>query len=182
MEDLSLHILDIAENAIAACASRIRIEIREDTRHDILTLEVSDNGRGMDAGALENVLDPFFTTRTTRRIGLGLPLLEQAAKAANGAMTIKSTPGVGTVVNATFQRSHVDRQPIGNIAATITTLIARSPDIEFIYVHTRDGHTVSLTTEEMKKHLDGIAVNSAGVLSYVMNYLSQEEATLDHNT
>jgi anti-sigma regulatory factor (Ser/Thr protein kinase) len=181
MEDLSLHILDIAENAIAAGASRIRIEIEEDGSKDRLTLEVADDGKGMESALAEKVHDPFFTTRTTRRVGLGLPLLEQAARAANGVMSVTSTPGAGTVVRATFQLSHVDRQPLGNIAATITTLIARSPDIEFIYSHSRDDHAVCFTTEELRKYLDGMAVNSAGVLSYVLKYLSQEEASLDHN-
>src|SRR5512142_3272074 len=120
MEDLSLHILDIAENAINAGATAITIDIEENSAEDTLTIEITDNGCGMDADTLKHALDPFYTTRTTRRVGLGLPMLQEAATAANGFVDLRSVPGFGTAVRATFQSSHIDRKPLGDIAETIT--------------------------------------------------------------
>lgn len=139
MEDLSLHILDIAENSITAGAKNIEIKILEDTKKNFLRIEIIDDGKGMTEEQIQKAIDPFFTSRTTRRVGLGLPLLKQAAAAANGSMEIKSTVGKGTHVSATFQLSHIDLQPMGNIADTIMAIVASSPDINIKYVHKRNG-------------------------------------------
>ena len=181
VQDLSLHILDIAENAMSAGASRIDISVKEETGSDLLTLEVADNGRGMDMSEVERARDPFFTSRTTRRIGLGLPMLEEAAKRANGELEVRSTPGEGTVVRATFQRSHIDRQPLGNIAATITTLIAGRPDIEFTYCHSWDGQSSEFSTKELRRQTQGMTLNSAAMLSHIMKSLRLGEESLQHN-
>jgi len=123
MEDLSLHILDIVENSIMASAGRVEISIELDTAADLLTLEISDDGRGMDEQTLKKALDPFFTTRTTRRVGLGLALLAQAARESGGEMDVSSRPNEGTRVRATFRLSHPDCKPMGDIAETIQTLV-----------------------------------------------------------
>jgi signal transduction histidine kinase len=102
MEDLSLHILDVAENSISSSAGRIEIRINEDAENDVLTIEIKDDGKGMDEQTLQKALDPFFTTRTTRRVGLGLPLLAQAARETDGKIELHSSPGQGTTVRATF--------------------------------------------------------------------------------
>jgi len=112
MQDLSLHILDIIENSINAGAKRVEIMINEDLEKDILSIEIKDNGEGIDRETLEKVLDPFYTTRTTRRVGLGLSLLSQSAKEAEGDISIKSEKGVGTAVHAYFKHSHIDRRPL----------------------------------------------------------------------
>jgi signal transduction histidine kinase len=132
MEELSLHVLDIAENSIAAGAKRVEIRIDEDPAADWLTIEISDDGAGMTKEQLQRATDPFFTTRTTRRVGLGLPLLEQAARAAGGAFQIDSASGKGTKVTARFRHSHLDRQPMGDLRSTLMTLAAGHPEIEWV--------------------------------------------------
>ncbi len=139
MEDLSLHILDIAENSIMASAGKIEIRIEEDDAKDLLILEISDNGRGMDEQTLKNALDPFFTTRTTRRVGLGLSLLAQAARESGGKMDVSSRPNEGTCVRATFRPSHPDCKPMGDIAETIQTLVLSHPEINFVFEQKTNG-------------------------------------------
>ncbi len=143
MQDLSLHILDVVENSIAASASRIVIRIAEDTRKDRLFLEIKDNGQGMDAEAQERALDPFYTTRTTRRVGLGLPLLAQAAREAGGSLRIDSGPGRGTTVQAEFQLSHPDLKPLGDIAETLRTILGGRPELELHFEYRRDDQVIA---------------------------------------
>lgn len=138
MEDLSLHILDIVENALRAGARNVTIRLTQSTKEDRLILEVIDDGKGMDEETLSRSLDPFFTTKTGRRIGLGLPFLPQAAEEAEGKLSIESTPGRGTKVTATFRLSHIDRKPLGDIEETIRCLRATHPEVCFRFesVHT----------------------------------------------
>jgi len=178
MEDLSLHILDVAENSIAAGARNLSITVSEDARQDLLVVEIEDDGKGMDAEAVQKAADPFFTSRTTRRVGLGLALLREAAEAANGSMHIRSTPGSGTTVSATFQLSHIDRKPLGRMAETIIALIATSAEIDLRYAHTIDGKTVDFDTKEIRAHLGGMPLNSVAALSAIRDHLTQEEHTL----
>lgn len=138
MEDLSLHILDVVENSIAAGASKIEVKITEDQASDLLVIEIKDDGRGMDKETLDQVLDPFYTTRTTRRVGMGLSLLAQAAKESNGNFKINSKVGVGTKIKASFQYSHIDRKPIGDMKTTFITLLMSYPEINFVYTHKDD--------------------------------------------
>ena len=135
MEDLALHILDLAQNSIEAGANAIDIDLLEDMAADRLIIEVRDNGRGMDAETLSRVTDPFYTTRTTRRVGMGLPLLSQAARAAGGDVEIDSRPGVGSRVRAVFQYRHIDRAPIGDVETTLMVLLASHPDLEIRFRH-----------------------------------------------
>lgn len=142
MEDLSLHILDIVENSVSAGAHRVEILIAEDPERDLLTVEINDDGRGMDEETLRKVRDPFFTTRTTRRVGLGIPLLAAAAREAEGDISIDSREGQGTRIKATFAYSHVDRKPLGDIQETLKALIIAYPDVDFFFEH-RAGDKVS---------------------------------------
>ena len=180
MEDLSLHILDIAENSMKAGARRIDIVIRESRVQDLLTIEIADDGEGMEAEAVARVQDPFYTTRTTRRVGLGLPMLAEASRAAEGTMDVRSAPGRGTTVYATFRLSHIDRKPLGNMAETITTLIAGWPDADLTYRHERDGRSVSFSTADARLRLGGLPLNSVEVLSFISRFLTQEEDSLFH--
>ena len=143
MEDLSLHILDIMENSIAASASRIELTIAEDTLDDLLSLEIRDNGKGMDAETRSKTLDPFFTTRTTRRVGLGLPLLAQAARQSGGTFELVSEPGKGTTVKAAFQLSHPDMKPLGDIAETLRTILVSRPELDLQFRYTQDSKLVA---------------------------------------
>ncbi|MGD8500133.1 MAG: ATP-binding protein [Phycisphaerales bacterium] len=148
MEDLSLHILDIAENSISGSAKRIEIRIDEDHAEDLLTIEIRDDGKGMDEQTLQKALDPFFTTRKTRRVGLGLSLLAQAARETDGKIELNSRPGQGTTVKATFCLSHLDRKPMGDINETMRTLVVGHPEIDFLYEHKRNGSTYRFDTRE----------------------------------
>ncbi len=160
MEDLSLHILDIVENSIRAKASRIEIKVVEDIRKDLLTIEIKDNGQGIDEETVKKVLDPFFTTKTTRRVGLGLPLLSQAARESGGDVGIESKVGRGTRVKTTFGYSHIDRKPLGNMGATLTTLIAGNPEVDFIYEHKNDELEYRLDTKEIRARIKRRAIGS----------------------
>ena len=151
MEDLSLHILDIVENSIAAMARRIEIRIDEDMAKDLLTIEIKDDGKGMDEQTLKKALDPFFTTRTTRRVGLGLSLLAQAAKESEGTFDLSSEPGKGTTVNATFRLSHPDCKPMGDIGQTMQVLVMSHPEIVFLYEHKSDNSTYRFDTREISR-------------------------------
>ena len=143
MEDLSLHILDIVENSINASANRIRIVITEDTHKDMLSLEICDNGKGMDREAQQKALDPFYTTRTTRSVGLGLPLLAQAARQCDGTLELTSEPGRVTTVKAVFQLSHPDRKPLGDIAQTLQTILIGRPQLDLQFKYIKDSKLVA---------------------------------------
>jgi hypothetical protein len=156
MEDLSLHLLDIMENSLEAQARRIEVRIDEDPEADLLTLEIRDDGRGMDAETLKNAANPFFTTRKTRRYGLGLSMLSESARATGGEMTVDSSPGKGTRVRAIFRRSHIDMKPLGDIPQTLLTLIAGHPEIELRCDHTIAGSTFSFDTAEVSGDLGSV--------------------------
>ena len=160
MEDLSLHILDIVENSIKAKASRVEIKVVEDMAKDLLTIEIKDDGQGIDEETIKKVLDPFFTTRTTRKVGLGLPLLSQAARESGGNVEIASKVGRGTKVKATFGYSHIDRKPLGNMEMTLTTLIAGNPEVDFIYEHKKDELEYRLDTKEIRTRIKSGAIGS----------------------
>jgi len=167
MQDLSLHVLDIAENSIAAGALHVDIRVQESRREDRLSIEISDDGRGMSEKILEKATDPFFTTRTTRRVGLGLSLFEQAAKRAGGEFKIVSKPGVGTKVTGVFQRSHIDRQPLGDMGQTLLALIVGNPQIELTYWHQSDDSEVAFSSREIKAQLGDLPMNSPQGISAV---------------
>jgi len=151
MEDLSLHILDIVENSIRAHAKKIEIKIIEEKKKDLLTIEINDDGKGMDEKTLKDVLDPFFTTKNTRKVGLGLSLLAQSAEESGGSIKIESKPGQGTKVKATFGYSHIDRKPLGDVHESLKVLITANPDIDFIYEYQKDNANYHLDTKGIKK-------------------------------
>jgi signal transduction histidine kinase len=160
MEDISLHILDIVENSVAANADTIEIRITEDTEKDLLSLEIIDNGLGMDEETVKKVLDPFYTSKTVRRFGLGLPLLSEAAIAANGHLSITSKRGEGTKIRADFQYSHIDRKPLGDISQTIFTLVMGNPETDFVFTHKKNAQTSKFDTRTIKAQLEDIPINS----------------------
>ena len=173
MLELSLHILDIVENSTRAGASIVNIDITEDTAKDILSLDIRDNGSGMSEDVLEKVIDPFFTTKTVRNVGLGLPMLAQAAERTEGKFIIESKGGEGTRVAVDFKLSHIDRQPLGDISGTLVTLIAGDPDVEFIYRHRRNGQSYILDTREIKKEIEDIPINHVDVLNFIRSHVTE---------
>jgi hypothetical protein len=167
MQDLSLHILDVAENSIAARASQIEIRLEEDEGLGLLILEITDDGVGMDEAMAKAALDPFVTTKTTRRVGLGLPLLAQAAAAANGRLTLESTAGRGTRVRAVFELGHIDRKPLGDMGQTLTTLIAGNPQVDIVYTHKVNRSRYELKTREIKSQLGEVPIQSPEVIAAI---------------
>lgn len=155
LEDLSAHVLDIAENSVAAGSSWVKIEIRETRTDNKLFFIVEDNGRGMEDEFVLKVTDPFTTTRTTRRVGMGLPFLKQSAELCGGGLEIKSQKGVGTKITAVFEYDSIDRPPLGDIAATLMTLVMGSPEIHWLYSHYTDDGEFQLDTDEIIAALDG---------------------------
>ena len=165
MEDLSLHILDIVENSTKAGASLVEINITEDTDKDLLKILIRDNGQGMDPEMVKSVTDPFVTTRTTRRVGLGLSMLEQAAQETGGDLTVTSEQGIGTEIRATFRASHIDRKPFGDIGSSMISLIMGNPDVDFIYESDFDGEKTTVDTRAIRTELDGTtSINDPAVL------------------
>lgn len=162
-----MHVLDIAENSVAAAATLVEIRIRENFKEDILTIDVTDNGRGMAREAAMRATDPFFTSRTTREVGLGLPLLKAAAERCGGSMAVQSAPGKGTKVTARFGLDHVDRAPLGDMADTIAVLITGNADIDFLYEHEVDGKSYRLATKEMREILDPVRLDDPRVHSFI---------------
>ena len=149
MKDLSLHILDIVENAVRADAKLVRISVVEDVEKDVLTLAIADDGKGMEPEIRQQAADPFFTTKDGRRFGMGLALLAQAAREADGEFDISSAPGGGTAICAKFRYSHPDRKPLGDIAATLETLVVGNPGVDFLYEHRQGAEVTRFDTREV---------------------------------
>ena len=166
-----MHILDITENSTRAGAHRIDMNLEENHEADLLTLEISDDGAGMDPETLSKALDPFYTTKKVRRVGLGLPMLAQAAERTGGGLTLTSEPGRGTRLKVTFGLSHLDRQPLGDLPGVITTLLAGNPDIEFNYHHRCGDRVFALKTEDLKRELEDVPINHIEVLKYIRQYV-----------
>lgn len=173
MQDLSLHILDIVENSLAAGARRVDIRIEEDRGTDRMSVQITDDGRGMDEEMARKALDPFFTTKTVRRVGLGLPLLAEACRMAGGELTLESCPGKGTTVRAVFQHSHIDRKPLGPMADTLLTLLIGHPEVELTYDHRKDGKAFSLDTREIKSDLGDIPLNAPEVVPALRAFIQK---------
>ncbi len=178
MHELSLHILDIVENSTGAGADTVMVTVEEDSERDCLRICVADNGRGMDATMVASVLDPFVTSRTTRKVGLGLPLMEMTTSMCGGHLKVESEPGAGTVVDASWQLSHLDRPPLGNIYFTLKTILVMNPDIHFTYCHRVDGNTFSLDSQEIKNALGDLPMTCPEVLEWLDGYLKDNLSIL----
>ncbi|MDR5657876.1 ATP-binding protein [Serpentinicella sp. ANB-PHB4] len=173
MKELSLHILDIIQNAIAAEAVEVHIEINEDLSKDLLEIIVSDNGFGMDEEFVRNVTDPFTTTRKTRKVGLGIPLFKASALQCDGDFKIKSKLGQGTTVHAMFKHSHIDRPPIGKITDTIITCILSNDNIDFKYIHRYNQNHFIFNTKQIKSYLDGVSISDYAVINWMKDYIEE---------
>ena len=173
MLELAEHILDIAENSIRAGARTVEIAINENSAKDLLTIEINDNGSGMTKEEVKKVRDPFYTTKTVRRVGLGIPLLANAAEMAGGSLTLKSTREKGTKLAATFQLSHLDRQPMGNITTTMISLIAGNSDVDFIYKHRHNDRRFALDTRQIRKEIDDVPINHPEIIKYIRGVIEE---------
>lgn len=179
MREISLHLLDIAENSIAAGAKTVELRVHEDLAGDRLWASVRDDGRGMDADTVARVIDPFVTSRSTRKVGLGIPLLKAAAEACNGSLTIDSQPGRGTTVNVVFQHSHIDRMPLGDITGTFLTLLVANPGIHWWFRYSvtfpedNGCYQFDFDDQPVKEQLGGLPLSEPEVLSYLRNYIEE---------
>ncbi len=187
MKELSLNILDIAENSVKAGADLIRITLTE--TDETLTVAIADNGCGMSADFVRQVTDPFCTSRTTRKVGLGIPLLLLAARQTGGDLTVTSTPQAedpvhhGTETKAVFYKNHIDFTPLGNITETVCTLIQCNPRLDFEYTHTLpNGAAVSLSTREMRQMLGDVPLNTYEVISWMREYLTEQYSQSNINS
>ncbi len=178
MRELSLHILDVLENALAADATCVDLIIEEDLTTDRLTITVRDDGRGMGAEQLKRIYDPFFTTRTTRHVGLGVPLFKAAAERCNGELTVTSQPGKGTTLRAIFQHSHIDRAPLGDIEGTLLAFIL-SGACDLHYVHqVGEEEAFEFHTADIRAELGDIPLTHSAVRNWLQEFISEGETEL----
>lgn len=178
MKELSLHILDILQNSVVAEASLIELDIYESEKEDVLKFTIKDNGKGMSEEMTEAVIDPFVTGRTTRKVGMGIPLLKNAAENTGGGIELKSEEGKGTEISATFGYAHIDRQPLGDMAETILGVITSYEDVDFLYRHSVSGKEFILDTRELKDALGGVSFNEPEVMLWLKDYLKENETEL----
>ncbi len=182
MKELSLNILDVAENSVKAGASLTQILLTEEG--DVLTLEFVDDGCGMDEDVVRSVVDPFYTTRTTRKVGMGIPLLKLACEQTGGTLSISSTTqeadpvNHGTHVTATFYMNHIDFTPLGDLCATVLTLIQGHPDTDFLFRHQRGDNVVELDTRVLREVLEDVPLNSYDVMRWIEGDLQEQYEAL----
>ena len=174
MQEISLNILDIVQNSIRAEATLIELTIEEAPSTDVFAFTVKDNGCGMDEEMVKRVTDPFVTTRTTRKVGLGISLLKSLAQQAGGDINLESQVGVGTVIRADFSYSHIDRQPLGDISAVMVSLISMNPTIDFVYTHSFEKEQFVLDTRELRKILgDEVSFSEVSVATWIGEYINE---------
>ncbi len=177
MRELSLHILDAMENSLEAGATLIEVTIEEDLAADRLTITIRDNGQGMSEEQLVRASDPFFTTRSTRHVGLGIPLFKAAAERCSGSLTITSQSEKGTTLQATFQHSHIDRAPLGDITGTLLAIIL-SESCDVHYVHRVDGREFAFHTADIRAGLEDIPLTHPAVRQWLEEFITEGEARL----
>lgn len=173
MRDISLHLMDIMQNSTSAGAANITIEFGTSEGGGKLSMKITDDGKGMDSELLARVTDPFSTTRTTRKVGLGIPLLKASSEGAGGYFRIDSAPGKGTVVEATFETTNIDRPPLGDIAGTVTGCIIANPGIDYVMVFKKGDDNCSLDTKDIKQRLGEVPINEFAVIDWINEYLNE---------
>ena len=179
MKEIALHLLDLAENSISANAKAIRIDVFEDFRANRLSASVEDDGDGMTEDVVKQVTDPFYTSRTERKVGLGIPLLKASAEACHGAMTISSRPGAGTKVEANFQHSHIDRMPLGDLPSTFLALVLTHPEVHWIFKYAfnppykSSAHTFEFDDQPVKDALQDVPLTHPDVIAFIRSSLEE---------
>jgi len=181
LRELSLHLLDIIENSISAQAHNITVEIIEDTVNDRLKISVQDDGKGMDAEMVKRVVDPFVTSRTTRKVGLGIPLFKEAAEICNGCFNIQSEVGKGTCLDIEFQRSHIDRAPLGNLSNTFLGLVIGTPQVHWLLKYQVNSEVFIFDDQPIKEELQDIPLSDPEVIKFVRNMLEDGISQIQPN-
>ncbi len=178
MRELSLNVMDVAQNSVRAEASLVTITVEESDKNDSLSISIEDNGCGMTEEQVSQVIDPFFTTRTTRKVGLGVPLFKLSAEQTGGSFEIKSKLGEGTVTTARYVKSHVDMTPLGDINSTVEILIRCNPQIDFVFTRTNDNGSFTLDTRELRAVLEGVSLDTPDVTEWIRQYLEEQTQIL----
>ena len=179
MPEISLNILDVAENSTRAGATLVTITVDADFEADQLTVTIEDNGCGMTPEQVERVTDPFFTSRTTRKVGLGVPFFKLAAESTGGSFSIASKAGEGTCVTAVFILSHIDRMPLGDITSTIHTLVVYHPDTDLVYQYRFNGRSFTMDTRQFRQILGDVPFDTPEVSDYIREYLNENKLDTD---
>ncbi len=178
MRELSLNVLDIAQNSIKAEASLVEIELSESTEKKELLIGIYDNGKGMTAEQVQSVTDPFFTTRTTRKVGLGIPFFKMSAEMTGGSFEIESEVGVGTKVKALFRTDHLDFTPIGDMCSTVILLITMNLQVDFVYKRSLNGKEFTVDTRQLKQILGDVPLNEPSIVSWITDYIKENTKQL----
>lgn len=173
MKEISLHILDIIQNSITAGASLIRISIRISNPKDTMTVEIEDNGCGMDSETARRVQSPFVTSRTTRKVGLGIPMFKESALRTGGSFSLSSEKGKGTVVSASYGLSNIDRAPLGDITGVVYTMVISNPGLDFLFEYSVDDNHFAFDTRELRTVLGEVPLNTPDVAIWIKDYLNE---------
>ncbi len=179
MPEIALNVLDVAENSIRAEASLVEIDVEISTSDNTLTVKIIDDGKGMSEEQLARVKDPFYTSRTTRKVGLGVPFYKMAAENTGGSFTIESEVGKGTSVIAVFGLTHIDRMPLGDINGTIYMLISFNESVDFLYRYSVDGREFELDTRQLREILGDVSFREAEVSDFIKGYLAENKEEVD---
>lgn len=173
MQELSLNVLDVAQNSITAKATLVEIAVHENHKLDSLVITIKDNGKGMSKEQAQQVTDPFFTTRTTRKVGLGVPFFKMSAEMTGGSFEIASELGIGTTVTASYTLSHIDRMPLGDMNGTIMSLVQCNPTIDFVYTYDLNETAFTADTREFREILGDIPLDTPDVLVFIKGFLEE---------
>lgn len=173
MQELSMNVLDIAQNSISAKAKLITICVDIQIEKNRMSISIDDDGIGMDEEKLSQVVNPFYTTRTTRSVGLGVPFFKMSATMTGGDFEIKSTPNVGTFIKAIYVLDNIDLMPLGDMTSTMLTLISLNPKIDFLYIYIYNDKEFILDTREVKKELDGIEIDRPEVIGFIKEFIEE---------
>ena len=166
--------MDVAQNSVRAEATLVFITVEESDKNDSLSIIIEDNGCGMTEEQVAQVIDPFFTTRTTRKVGLGVPLFKMSAEQTGGSFSIESEVGRGTKTQASYVKSHVDMTPLGDINSTVSILIRCNPDIDFVFTHSFDNGSFTLDTRELREVLEGVSLDTPDVVEWIEQFLDEQ--------
>ena len=174
-----MNVLDIVQNSLKAKAALVTVSITRDTGRERLLVSITDDGCGMTKEQAKQVTNPFFTTRTTRKVGLGVPFFKMSAEITGGTFEIKSRPGKGTVIKAEYCYKHIDMLPLGDMAATMVTLISANPDVDFVYRYETDQKGFTLDTREVRQILEGLPLNAPEVVKFIRDYITENQSEID---
>lgn len=181
MKELAMHVYDLMENSTAADSTLVKLTIRDSLKENVYDFTIEDNGKGMTPEFMSRVTDPYTTSRTTRRVGLGLPLIKMNTENCGGGMTLKSEVGVGTTLHFWFQHDHWDRPPMGDLSGTVVMLAAAHQDIRIVYRHITDEGEYVFDTDEVKSALGGMDMNDVKVMGWLKEMVQENLEAIKYN-